>query len=695
MRKIKAMALSLLTFLLLGGLNIVGAENRQITDRDLFLAIQGNNLELLQSYLAGNVNWHATDGRGNTLIHALIAPEMIEFPEPEAMPKEENREVVGNTQNEVINSVSAPTAEFASPRVHSVKPIEMHMVRGPSGTMNNSLQLRMDIIRSLVNHGVDINKKNDNAESPLLLAVRKARLEDDERPEVSQVFFTVKNFGGIYNGIDSDLTPFLPFFRLLLNLGADPRLRDAKERTPIFYATVELFPLLLQHGAVLEDRDKEGLTPFLYAKTKAALALLGLGADPHVTDNRKRNRWHYLDINLWEELAQKLSELRVNINQQDLDGRTPLLICCQKGYVQQVNYLQVKFLVEHGADLSLADKYGLTALLDATRENNLKLMEWLLQHGAPVNARDWSGETPLYCSRFMKAKAELLLRYKADPSIPTNDGNNVLHDLVHRSNREALELLSLFIKHGAAVNQRNSKGETPLFQASYSLNLKAMKLLLENGADPNVILPSNETLLDLAEREGRKDVSLLLRRYGAQYNRSWFDRHPQALLIGYAFLGIVPLFTFLFSLYKPSPFTKKLLWFFLAPVGFGVILALGYLTGDIAAGGGEGYLFLFLAIPPLFALLMSLSGTRALADRCPPGLGIPLSFLNAAGCMGLTLGIVFPFLLGTHSEGGILFALDALYGGGAAAIITLIFAFVAWKKRLAVKTAADELENSI
>jgi ankyrin repeat protein len=694
MRKMKSLALGLLVFFLFSGQNMINAENPQISDRNLFLAIQGNNLKLFQSYLGKNANWHATDGRGNTLIHAVIAPEIIALAEPEAMLIEENRGVVKRSQKEAINSVSMPMSVVESPRVHAVKPIEMHIVRGSSGTMNNSLQMRMDIIRRLVGRGADINRTNGRGETPLILAVRKARLEDDERPEVSQVFFTAKNFGGIYKGIDPDLTPFLPFFRLLLNLGADPRLRDARERTPIFYATEELFPLLLQHGAALEDRDKDGLTPFLYAKTKTALALLSLGSDPQAMDSLKRNRWHYMDVNLWEELAKKLSELRVNINQQDKDGRTPLLICCQKEYLQQVNLLQIKFLLEHGADISLADNLGQTPLLAATRGNNLNLMEWFLGKGAPVNVCDRYGNSPLLISRFSKIKVELLLRYKADPNIQNNSGNTILHLLADGGHPEALDLLSLCIKNGAAVNHRNNEGATPLLKAFNHVDLKIMKLLLENGADPNILVADNKTLLDLAEMGGRKEAITLLRRYGAQYNRSWFDRHPQALLIGYAFLGIFPLFTFLFSLNKPSFFTKRLLWFFLVPVGFGVLMVLVYLTGGYSSGGGEGFLVLFLAIPPLIALLMSLSGTRALADRCPPGLGIPLSFLNAVGCMGLTFGIMFIFLIGPHGEGGILLVYDALFGGGAAAVITLLFAFVVWKKRLASLKNTDSSSQS-
>ena len=77
--KKKTLVLGLLVFFLFAGLNMAAAENRQIPDRDLFGAIQRNNLELFQSYLAKNANWQATDSRGNTLIHALIAPEMIEI----------------------------------------------------------------------------------------------------------------------------------------------------------------------------------------------------------------------------------------------------------------------------------------------------------------------------------------------------------------------------------------------------------------------------------------------------------------------------------------------------------------------------------------------------------------------------------------------------------------------------------------
>jgi ankyrin repeat protein len=682
MRKMKTLFLYLLMFFLMPSLNIASAENRQISDRDLFMAIQGNNLELLQSYLAGNVYWHATDGRGNTLIHALIAPEMIELPAPEPPIREESRREVIRTQDEAGNPVLIEMAPIAHPLVTAVRPIKMQMVRNSPGKKDDSLQLRMDIVRSLVRHGVDINQTNDRGETPLKLAVHMAKSD-------SQAFSHLKLTDG-WSGLEADPAMALRFVRFLLDLRANPRLPDAKGQAPLFEATGELLPLLLKHGASLEDRNKDGMTPFLAADPKRALTLLKLGADPRATDNRKRNRWHYLDFTDWEGLAQKLYELRVNINQRDKEGQTPLLLNCGTK-----KFKLALFLLEHGADPVLADKDGDTPLHNAASAGNLELMEWLLRHGAAVNARNRSGETPLYYACHNEKSAELLLRYKADPNIPDNMRSTILHLLVESEYPQSMESLAFFVRNGAVLNQKNGQGETPLDKALYKENIKAIKVLLENGADPNVSGSREWSLLDRAEIKKRSDILSLLRKYGARRKRSLWDRYRQELLIGYAFLGIVPLFTFLFSLYKPSPFIKKLLWFFLVPVGFVVLMALGYLTGGYSSGGGEGFLVLFLAIPPFIALLMSLSGTRALVDRCPPGLGIPLSFFNAAGCMGLTFGIAFPFLLGKHNEGGILFVLDAFWGGGAVAIITLIFAFTVWQKRLAKKAAADESGNSI
>jgi hypothetical protein len=58
---LRILVMGLFVFFMTVNSNVTNAANRHVSDRELFRAIQGNNLELLQGYLAGDVNWHAID----------------------------------------------------------------------------------------------------------------------------------------------------------------------------------------------------------------------------------------------------------------------------------------------------------------------------------------------------------------------------------------------------------------------------------------------------------------------------------------------------------------------------------------------------------------------------------------------------------------------------------------------------------
>ncbi len=149
-------------------------------------------------------------------------------------------------------------------------------------------------------------------------------------------------------------------------------------------------------------------------------------------------------------------------------------------------------------------------------------------------------------------------------------------------------------------------------------------------------------------------------------------------------LGLVTLVTFFFSVSKPSRFTKNLFWILILPAA-GFLIALIAKALKLSNVSIDDLRILLLITPPLPVLLMSLSGTRVLVDHCPPMFGIPISLLNALGCIGLTFGLAWLFSLGAISHNGEAPAYVAIFGGGAAAVITLIFAIVVWKKRLASK----------
>ena len=72
-------------------------------------------------------------------------------------------------------------------------------------------------------------------------------------------------------------------------------------------------------------------------------------------------------------------------------------------------------------------------------------------------------------------------------------------------------MVVLLLKHGAIVDARNAKGETPLHCAAANGAPRIASLLLDAGADPNTRTPAGQTPYALAmSTEGETMRKLLL-----------------------------------------------------------------------------------------------------------------------------------------------------------------------------------------
>lgn len=63
-------------------------------------------------------------------------------------------------------------------------------------------------------------------------------------------------------------------------------------------------------------------------------------------------------------------------------------------------------------------------------------------------------------------------------------------------------LITWLIQHGTPINKQNYFGLSPLMVAAYANNLYLVKVLLENGADPNLIAKNGLTALEFARKAG-------------------------------------------------------------------------------------------------------------------------------------------------------------------------------------------------
>ena len=187
------------------------------------------------------------------------------------------------------------------------------------------------------------------------------------------------------------------------------------------------------------------------------------------------------------------------------------------GYAVEAGKLEVvKLLVEAGADVNAG---GWPPLCQAVDENNTAIAEYLIDHGANVNApQNW---TPLQEAPYISNNIEmvkLLITRGAD----INAGPwTALHESISNGRRDIVELL---IQRGADVNAKDKGGYTPLYYADSN----SVNLLIANGADMNTKEDEEgETPLHDAARRGKIEVVQLLFEAGANVNvKDDRDRTP-------------------------------------------------------------------------------------------------------------------------------------------------------------------------
>ncbi|XP_023314366.1 ankyrin repeat domain-containing protein 27-like isoform X1 [Trichogramma pretiosum] len=164
-----------------------------------------------------------------------------------------------------------------------------------------------------------------------------------------------------------------------------------------------------------------------------------------------------------------------SITARDERGRTCLHVAALHGQVAVVDYL-----LNRGAKTSLADADGATALHCAAARGHQNTLLMLLHAGADPNAQDSRGNTPLHLAadHGHDACVKTLLFFGEHSRMPISvSATNVQGDTaLHFASKWGYSgIVELLMEHGADVQARNRRGQTPMTLAHSNLVAKLLE----------------------------------------------------------------------------------------------------------------------------------------------------------------------------------------------------------------------------
>uniref|UniRef100_A0A672JAU3 Poly [ADP-ribose] polymerase n=1 Tax=Salarias fasciatus TaxID=181472 RepID=A0A672JAU3_SALFA len=226
------------------------------------------------------------------------------------------------------------------------------------------------------------------------------------------------------------------------------------------YGHYEVAELLVRHGASVNVADLWKFTPLHEAAAKGKYEICKLllkhGADPS-----KKNRDGNMPLDMVKDGDTDIQDL--------LRGDAALLDAAKKGCLARVQKLCSP------ENINCRDTQGRnsTPLHLAAGYNNLEVAEYLLEHGADVNAQDKGGLIPLH----------------------------------NAASYGHVDIAALLIKYNTCVNATDKWAFTPLHEAAQKGRTQLCALLLAHGADPTMKNQEGQTALDLATAD---DIRALL-----------------------------------------------------------------------------------------------------------------------------------------------------------------------------------------
>ncbi|XP_072611575.1 ankyrin-2 isoform X49 [Vulpes vulpes] len=273
----------------------------------------------------------------------------------------------------------------------------------------------------------------------------------------------------------------------------------------------------LKGGIDINTCNQNGLNALHLAAKEGHVGLvqelLGRGSSVDSATKKGNTALHIASLAGQAEVVKVLVKEGANINAQSQNGFTPLYMAAQENHIDVV-----KYLLENGANQSTATEDGFTPLAVALQQGHNQAVAILLEN-------DTKGKVRLPALHIAARKddtksAALLLQNDHNADVQskmmvnrtTESGFTPLHIAAHYGN---VNVATLLLNRGAAVDFTARNGITPLHVASKRGNTNMVKLLLDRGGQIDAKTRDGLTPLHCAARSGHDQVAELLLERGA------------------------------------------------------------------------------------------------------------------------------------------------------------------------------------
>ncbi|XP_042623178.1 ankyrin-3-like isoform X10 [Cyprinus carpio] len=241
--------------------------------------------------------------------------------------------------------------------------------------------------------------------------------------------------------------------------------------------------------------------------------LIKIGATVDAATKKGNTALHIASLAGQADVVKELVYNGAIINAQSQNGFTPLYMAAQENHLEVI-----KFLLDNGASQSIATEDGFTPLAVALQQGHDQVVSLLLEN-------DTKGKVRLPALHIAARKddtkaAALLLQNDHNADVEskmmvnrtTESGFTPLHIAAHYGN---INVATLLLNRGAAVDFKARNDITPLHVASKRGNANMVRLLLERGARIDAKTKDGLTPLHCGARSGHEQVVELLLDRGA------------------------------------------------------------------------------------------------------------------------------------------------------------------------------------